>query len=57
MLSQIYSAEFQLNKANSGNTEAPFWMLSCQNQMSKIHPKFMMEAEPLCCVVDKLIAL
>ena len=29
MVSQIYTTELQLNKANSSDTEAPFWTLTC----------------------------
>ena len=28
MVGQIYSTELQLNKANSSDTEAPFWDLN-----------------------------
>ena len=30
MVGQIYPTELQLNKANSSDTEAPFWTRTCQ---------------------------
>ena len=30
MVGQIYPTELQLNKANSSDTEAPFWTWTCQ---------------------------
>ena len=41
MVNQIYPSEFQLNKANTSDTEALFWIYVCLFLTALFHPKFM----------------
>ena len=39
MVNQIYPSELQLNKANTSDTEAPFWIYICLFLTVLFHPK------------------
>ena len=39
MVGQIYPTELQLNKANSSDTEAPFWELNLSITNGIVSPK------------------
>ena len=41
MANKIYPPELQLNKANTSDTEAPFWIYIFLFQTALCHPKFM----------------
>ena len=41
MVNQIYLPELQLNKANTSDTEAPFFIYICLFLTALFHPKFM----------------
>ena len=41
MVNQIYPSELQLNKANTSDTEDPFWIYICLFLTALFHPKFM----------------
>ena len=41
MINQIYPPELKLNKANTSETEAPFWIYICLFLTALLHPKFM----------------
>ena len=41
MVNQIYPSELQLNKANTSDTETPFWIYICLFLTVLFHPKFM----------------
>ena len=41
MVNQIYPPELQLNKANTSDTDAPFWIYICLLQTALFHPQFM----------------
>ena len=41
MVNQIYPPELQLNKANTSDTEGPFWIYICLFLTALFHPKFM----------------
>ena len=47
MVGQIYPSEFQLNKANTSDTEAAFLDCICQFLMILFLPKFMMNVTTL----------
>ena len=47
MVSQIYLSELQLNKANTSDTEAPFYNLHCQYLMILFLPKSMINVTTL----------
>ena len=47
MVKQIYPAELQLNKANTSDTEAPFWIYICLFLTALFHPKFMINVMTL----------
>ena len=47
MVNQIYPSELQLNKANTSDTEAPFWIYICLFQTALFHPKFMINVMTL----------
>ena len=41
MVDRIYPTELQLNRANSSNTKAPFWIWIYVFLMARFPPKFM----------------
>ena len=45
MVNQIYPPELQLNKANTSDTEAPFWIYICLFLTALFHPKFMINLD------------
>ena len=47
MVNQIYPTELQLNKANTSDTEAPFWICIYPFQTYLFHLKFMSSAMTL----------
>ena len=47
MVNQIYPPELQLNKANTTDTEAPFWIYIFLSQMDLFHLRFMINAMTL----------
>ena len=47
MANQIYPPELQLNKANTSDTEAPFWIYICIFLTGLVHPKSMINVMPL----------
>ena len=47
MVNQIYPPELQLNKANTSDTEAPFWIYICLFLTALFHPKFMINVMTL----------
>ena len=47
MVNRIYPPELQLNKANTVDTEAPFWICFYLFQMDLFHLKFMISAMTL----------
>ena len=47
MVNQIYPSELQLNKANSSDTKAPFWINICLFLTALFHPKFMINVMTL----------
>ena len=47
MVNQIYPSELQLNKGNTSDTEAPFWINICLFLMALFHPKFMINVMTL----------
>ena len=47
MDNQIYPPELQLNKANTSDTEAPFWIYICLFLTALFHPKFMINVMTL----------
>ena len=47
MVNRIYPPELQLNKANTADTEAPFWICIYLFQTDLFHLKFMISAMTL----------
>ena len=47
MVNQIYPPELQLNKANTSDTEAPFWIYICLFLTALFHPKFIINVMTL----------
>ena len=47
MVNQIYPSELQLNKTNSSDIEAPFWIHICLFLTALFHPKFMINVMTL----------
>ena len=47
MVNRIYPPELQLNKANTSDTEAPFWICIYLFQTDLFHLKFMISAMTL----------
>ena len=47
MVNQIYPSELQLNKANTSDTETPFWIYICLFLTVLFHPKFMINVMTL----------
>ena len=47
MVNRIYPPELQLNKANTSDTEAPFWSCIYLFQTDLFHLKFMISAMTL----------
>ena len=47
MVNQIYTPELQLNKANTTDTEAPFWIYIFLSQMDLFRLRFMINAVTL----------
>ena len=47
MVNQIYPSELQLNKANTSDTEAPFWIYFFLFLTALFHPKFIVNVMTL----------
>ena len=47
MVNQIYPSELQLNKANTSDTEAPFWIYICLFLTALFQAKFMISVMTL----------
>ena len=47
MVNQIYPPELQLNKANTSDTEAPFWIYICLFLTVLFHPYFIINVMTL----------
>ena len=52
MVNQIYPPELQLNKANTTDTEAPFWINICLFLTTLFHPKFMINVITLILIIN-----
>ena len=46
-VNQIYPSVLQLNKANTSDTKAPFWIYICLFLTALFHPKFMINVMTL----------